>query len=274
MPAIYDLSRAPPTYDFLTWLVRAAMTWRKLQYGRLKVRIEPGPNEGFRNDGLPPDLPMRRQMLETVVRAAIPRIGADESDAGPRLEPHGYMLHLVVAAARRGEAVPRFRASARARESLEPLDRPYATITLRECPYWPERNSNIAAWQTAVERLHDRGYQAIVVPDANHPTRRLAGAPSMPQAATDMDLRLALYERAALNLGVNNGPMHLLYFSDSPYIVMNQLSGGPCCNAAHWSQNAALEPGTQMPWAGERQRMTWTPDTPENVDGEIARSWL
>src|SRR4029077_7518832 len=80
-------------------------------------------------------------------------------------------------------------------------------ITLRGYGFMPARNSNMPAWIAFARSLNANQYCPVFIPDT-HDT--IAGLPSevrdftdFPEAAWNIALRMALYERAFVNLGIN-----------------------------------------------------------------------
>ena len=80
-----------------------------------------------------------------------------------------------------------------------------------------------------------------------------------------IETRMRLYANADMNYGVNNGPMSLCYLSDSPYMVFNMLPDVPEGESLrkHMEQDDFVD--KQFPWAHEKQRLFWKPDTIENL---------
>jgi hypothetical protein len=139
---------------------------------------------------------------------------------------------------------------------------PYTTITLREADYWPKRNSDRAAWERAARWLQDEGMPAVVVPDTHG--SGLHGCTEFSPAAWDVDLRLALYEGATLNLGVVNGPMVLCMFAKRrpPYLMFQKPDEDSPGTQEKFMAAQGYKPGdgyTDNGWT------LWETDTPENV---------
>jgi hypothetical protein len=103
------------------------------------------------------------------------------------------------------------------------------TITLRGYDYVPPRNSNLTAWTEFARRLDPGRFSVVFVPDTaqcfNSALAELRDFSVFREAAVALGLRMALYERAYLNLGVNNGPMGLCWLNDQTrYITFKMLS--------------------------------------------------
>lgn len=253
--AIYDVSKAPASFDFLSWLVRAKME------GCTGVRLV---TDGFRKDKLPKSPEYRQWMVDNVMRPAISMLGMKETDYGT--EEYPYTLKPVIDLARQGHEVPKFQASKQARDFVAKFtdDRPLIVVTTREAEHWTERNSNMEAWAKLVGLWMD-DKRVVFIRDTEAVFGDFKGE-TAPWASVNLDLRMALYEAADLNLAVNNGPCHLLYFSDAPYVVFKQLVGVvPGCTEDWWSKAIGLKVGEQYPWARSDQVLAWKPDTYENI---------
>lgn len=271
--AVYDLTVAPPTWDFATWLIAAEMARARHGFDKLAVCIRKNPfGNGFRDDNLPPSLEERRFMLDHVARPLIGLIGAEPADGdlgvGHRF---GYLAKQISDAARQGEAVPRFRPSAQAEALVERwCGRGYVTITLREAEYWPARNSRIDDWLRVAHTLEARGRRVIFIRDTAFADAPLDGTRTAPWAALDVDLRCALYAGASLNLGVNNGPMMLAVCGDKPYLLFKQIVSGSLTQNEEYMRNGiGVAPGEQLPWAKPTQRWTWADDAYDAIMAEI-----
>lgn len=264
MLAVYDLSRAPPTWDFSTWLISAEMERARRGANRLQVAIRMNPTgAGFRDDPLPPSLDERHYMLAHVARPLIPLIGAEPADgAEGQGERFRYVLAGIVEAAKAGQKVPQFRASAHATALVARWmgDEPYVTISLRETEYWPNRNSQVAEWLRVAAEVEAWGTRVIFVRDTAQAGAPLA-YPTAPWASVDVDLRCALYAGATLNLSVSNGPTMLMICGSAPYLIFKQMVPGSVTqNANFYRTHIGLEPGEQLPWATPQQRLAWADD--------------
>ena len=78
------------------------------------------------------------------------------------------------------------------------------TITLRGYGYVTGRNSNIAAWAAFARQLDKARFSVVIVPDTEQCftgiPAELDGLPIFFEAAIAPGLRMALYQRAYLNL--------------------------------------------------------------------------
>jgi len=128
----------------------------------------------------------------------------------------------------------------------------------------PERNSDLDAWAAFARELIDAGYRVEVIDDSDIELRNGRGF-----AALDPDLRLALYQRAAVNFIGQNGPAALCWHSDAKFMQFG--FGLPAATwGKHCETNMALKAGDQLPWAKD-QAIVWRPDTVETIRQEFAR---
>jgi len=95
-------------------------------------------------------------------------------------------------------------------------------ITLREYDAQPGRNSNLKSIEQFIAKL-DPKYQPIIVRDTYKTGSRLPGSlasvPSCDAAALDVEVRIALYQKAFVNLAVNTGPSYTFAFIKGCYSI-------------------------------------------------------
>jgi hypothetical protein len=271
LTAFYDLHHGPVSYDFVTWLVRAMMERDARGCERLHVVIVPkedGAGGVARHWG-EHDVLAVKWRLQHIVLASCPLADATVTLAASREQSHrlaaepywrpqdkAHLAGPIVELARAGKRVPYLQASGAAcryvRESLRGLKRPIVTLTLRHQATHPDRNSNRGAWEAFAAWLDHEGYDVLTLEDTND-----ALAEGRGYAELDPDLRLALYEHAAMNCLVSNGPGELLRFSGAPYL---QFGVGLGEWRAHYEKHLALKTGEQLPWAHKDQRLVYRPD--------------
>ncbi|MHC5035115.1 MAG: hypothetical protein ACYTFZ_08770, partial [Planctomycetota bacterium] len=221
MKAVYDLAWNSPTWDFVIAL--ATMEIERLRRGEddLELIIAPGPVEGFREHTTPPVEPEKReQMLANVVMPVttmLPSLVSVER-ATKRNGLHGLF----------GFGKPMVGINKQVDALTSPSGRclvchgesdPYlVTITLREAPYHPGRNSNLRTWLTVAGHLKERGHRVIFLRDGWQVDQRrdgwreaepLDGFETAPVASVYADQRAFLYRRAMLNIMTTHGPFAL-----------------------------------------------------------------
>jgi hypothetical protein len=188
----------------------------------------------------------------------------------------------LLAAARAGAPVTALNASldmlGAAREWIQARfgDRRVVTITLRDYAYAPERNSDLESWARLAAWLNDSGLVPVVLPDHAHralpEAPGFAGFPHCFPAVWSLPFRLALYEVAHLNLGVNNGPMALCWLNSRVRSLTFKLAA----RAEHTEMEAyqaklGFEPGKQLPFGNPFQRWIWADDDFDTLIRETQR---
>jgi len=270
--AVYDLAYSPPTYDFLTFLVEAERYRKREGFARIDVTFMPGPMWGFRDDQLPPDAATRRGMLWRVcvpMAKLLPSVRnvtvlEERAEVKNEVFPPEYEEQRPLA--RYGAGFSRgawqmLEASEYARRRAARLfPYPYATISLRQASYWPERNSNIEAWLRVAAWLWRQDIWPVFIPDTEGAAPEGFGA--CEPAAWDLDLRAALYEGARVNLGVSNGPMTLLPFLKARYLTFKILTPSATATTPEFLAAHGFAPGDSP---GGDGRWVWAEDDYETI---------
>jgi hypothetical protein len=259
----YRPYQQPSNFDFTSWLVQREME-RAREGAPAPLRV------AFWS---PPGLDFKRKMLDPVVRAMVPLLGAIEDDAAKhgRLAPLDAGYANIVTAARAGEEVPKFTAPGAARTAVRDFlgyNPPVVTITLRETEHDLSRNSDTSAWLALARRIQSDGYRVIFVRDTARAKEPLGGFETMSTASLMLDIRLALYEFAKLNFFVSNGPVSLAFFSDVPwraFIAVSEDNPLSVSTPTWWQHHHGILPGEQFPWSGPDQRIVWARDNYENI---------
>jgi hypothetical protein len=302
--AFYDLAVAPITFDFLWFLAGADLRRRELGLERVHVVIVPGWHGGVRQeredyeDVVNPDA--RRERIHNIlipscaflptsagVTYAASRGHAHHlrSLVGRNIFPAGYEPALpsvpgpqaCLAAGRRGDrSIACLRAT---NERLRDVDewiavhaggRSIVTLTIRAYGYMSARNSNLAAWASFAEWLDQQRFACVVIPDL---TQTLGGPPGgfgsaivFPEAAWNIGLRMALYERALLNMGVNTGPMGLCWLnSRTRYGTFKMAPAGVPQTDLDYYRELEFDIGRSLSFATPVQKMVWQDDTFEVI---------
>jgi len=80
-------------------------------------------------------------------------------------------------------------------------------------------------------------------------------------ATFDLDIRLALYSIARLNLGVLNGVLVPLFHSRYPYLIFKPNVESVNQTKTEWLRNIfGIEKGQSFWWSQDNQRLTWEVD--------------
>lgn len=286
--AFLDLAVCPVSYDAVIFMAQAEMERRKVGAERLHIAL-------FAEIRRKPqyDEAEAEWRLWNIVVPAARLFGATVSVTPGRdsFRAHGEMIpgdfywpprwefqydnlrrgvrwHLVgglIDRVKAGEAIARPRASEHARRKVAKwMTGPAVTLTLREADYLDERNSNDLAWRHIAQAIVDRGFKVYRIRDTTRALELGLG-----YAELNLDLRMAMYERAAFNVVANCGPASLCWLSERPYVMVG--AGVP---AEEWNGlfvKQGLPLGKSWPWATEHQRIAYGRETPESVLAEFDR---
>jgi hypothetical protein len=306
--AFYDLAVAPVTFDFLWFLVGADLARGKAGLASVHVVIVPGRDAGLRQEDpayeSAVDAETRRARIGNILIPAcsfLPSLGGI-TVAGTRGEAERLIEREAAAvyperyepalpaypnssgplrlAREEGLALGVLRATA---PDLRAVDRwlaahsrgrPAVTITLRHYRYMAGRNSNLAGWTDFARRL-DQRFVPVFVPDTEQCLdglpQELAEFPTFPEAALNLGLRMALYESAHLNLGVNNGPMGLCWLNQrTRYITFKMLTDSAPQTTPEYMRHLGFDIGASLPGASPGQKWVWEDDDLTVIEREFA----
>lgn len=281
LTAVWDLHLCSTNYDFGTFLNEAENKRLEINADAIDLIIQPGPVNGFRNGDITLSPGTRDGMLYRVtvgMARLLPSIRNIEilkirrSVFADNIFPDGYTIQSPVS--RYGahyikNATPVLKASVAAKEYIRKKytkpytrdNRPYLTITLRQSPtHQPTRNSNITAWDRVAKWIERSGYTVVMVPDAESKDANLF--------SFDVDMRLALYEGAVLNLGINNGPMMILPHTSAHYMLFKIVTEGIPWTERAYHEKVSLIEGDQP---NARGRLIFGPDDYETIIAELSK---
>jgi hypothetical protein len=302
--AFYDLQVAPVTFDFLWFLAASELHRRRTQLKSVNVVIVPGPHDRVRRERddyeMIVDQLSRQARIHNVLIPACRLLPSctGVTVAGSRAEasflrsilarhilPTDYEPalpvfpgpHACLEAARNGDpAIACLRApeeelrQVRTWASTRSGGRRLVTITLRHYAYMPARNSNLPAWVAFARSLDSTRYWPVFVPDTND---TIEGLPTglreftvFAEAAWNIGLRMALYEHAFLNLGVNNGPMGLAWLNARVrYATLKIETAEVPQSSLEFIRSFGFEAGKSLPFANSLQEWVWEDDTEEVI---------
>lgn len=268
--AVYDLACSPPTYDFLSFLAAAEHARVQNSLRDINLIFQPGPKDGFRDDNLPPDSDARRSMLWRICVPAtrlLPSVKnvfvlSERMPVAGAIFPPNWNVNQPVACYGTWiltQGVPRaLRATAYARKTVAARTAPpYVTVTLRQCAYWPQRNSNMPAWEKAIAEIKTMGHAVEIIQDTSD---------TLSMYAWDIDMRLALYEGAVCNLMVVNGPVDLLRLSNAPYLIFKLITPECPSTTVEFLKKNNVNVGDQF---GPNGRTIWEDDTEKVIIREF-----
>ncbi|MFN0043721.1 MAG: hypothetical protein ACKVSF_10990 [Alphaproteobacteria bacterium] len=303
----YDLAVSPVTYDVAWALAAGEMARRDANLASVRLVIVPGPHRGLRREDddyeAVVDHAARIWRLDNIVlpmARLLPSVdgvlhGGSRGRAvlelalarGP-VYPLGYGPFLPVAPkpldvlgpACAGRPVPLpLRASEQALRHVDiwlaarAAGRKAVVITLRQYGYGAARNSNLDAWLAFARRMDTTIYAPIFVPDtqtALAPALAPGVAHVFPEAAWNIGLRMALYERAHLNLMVNTGPHLLCMFNEHcRYVMFKILTPSVRQTSDEYMRFLGFQIGGQPPFATAFQKWVWEGDALEVIEREF-----
>lgn len=284
--AFYDFSASPFSYDFLCFLMAARAndcTEVVLVPGKRMV-VKDGALQEFQKC-TPGEQEYR---LNALIKGLCPNaIVCQTREEAETLwhegcYPQGYRVDRPVAAHNMGVILKQERILPLMpiQEYIDQIeadgwtDPKMVVITIRQSKIKTGRNSNIEEWVKAADWMKSIGLTPVFVPDTDFPDTEFGGHKSCPKAALDVQYRLALYERAYLNAGVNNGPMALNVFSRRPVLYFRPITHGYHeTTEAHWRANG-IPIRSQFPWFSVVQRIIWEgSDDFDNIKLQTER-WL
>ena len=306
----YDLQVAPVTFDFLWFLAAADLERRRLGLKSVHVVIVPGGHDGVRRERddyeLVIDATARQARIQNILIQAcrvLPSCGgltvaASRAEAAflrsvvaRHILPVDYELalpvfpgpHSCLKAAHQGQSgIACLRAPAEELRAVDAWARTHAgsrslvAITLRRYSYMPARNSNLPAWVAFARGLDASRYCPVFVPDTNDTIEGLPGELRdfvvFPEAAWNVPLRMALYERAFMNLGVNNGPMGLAWLNARVcYATLKIETADVPQSSLGFIRSFGFELGKSLPFATPVQEWVWEDDTEEAITKTFER---
>ncbi len=294
--ALYDLAVAPITFDFLWFLAGADLARRQGGLAKVHVVVVPSPTQGACAEDeayeAVVDTAARQWRVHNILVPAcslLPSatgltVAGSRAHAAyirsamayhvypaiyePAMPTYHHPSECLRAAKEQGAEIAVLRAPEGA---LRAVDRWLTThaggrrpvvITLRHYGYMPARNSNLAAWVAFARGLDSSVYAPIFVPDLDQTLDsqpgELASFPVCAEACWNLGLRMALYERAYLNLGVNSGPMGLCWLNQrTRYISFKMLTAGVPQASETFNRWLGFEIGQSLPFATPFQRWLW-----------------
>lgn len=295
---IFDLQVCPIAFDVVTYLAGAEIERRRRGLARIHVFIVPGRDKGMRlelpeYDAIVDDESRRWRLNHIVVPcfSFLPSctgftlcssredVSVLSGASGINLFPADWIEGLpsrpqprsVFDAARSGEKIfPMLKAPLGALRYVDQYlssvasGRRVIVISLRQYRYTPSRNSNLSAWAKFAQILQVQNYAVIFMIDTEEAMKPLASElrPYLVflPGSWNLALRMALYQRAFLNLAISQGPMELCWFNEScRYLLFFLLDSAPLTSIGPL-RSQGIDVGGNMPFAKPWQRWVWERD--------------
>jgi hypothetical protein len=294
----YDLSVSPITFDFASYLAAAELERRLRRLRSINVVFVLGPYGGGRRE--PPDYEAAVDIESRLARLRnilVPMLSLLPSIAGyavcgsraqaraliasdsAKLYPSDYSVFLprypakrvIHDQARAGVDIwPMLRAPAAAVRHVadflarEASGRRPVVITVRESDYSPARNSRRDDWIAFADALDRSVYAPIFVPDTETAMRRSLAAFGdhivCAAASWNLELRMALYEAAWLNMALMHGPLELCWYNERARYLLFIKPGTADVNTESFLVESGHQIGVDLDFAKPFQRMVWRSD--------------
>lgn len=181
------------------------------------------------------------------------------------LKDRRHLIGDLITWAKAGDTIPLLSASTHARrkvkESFRLFGRPVVTMTLRNT-YLRERNTHKGEWFRAKQFIENAGYAVVVMEDTDVALTQGHGFGEL-----NLDLRMACYQEAALNLQANNGAASLCWFSAEPYRMFG--CGVPPDEWNGLFVEQGLPIGETWPWARPQQKLVYGAPVAEQIIEEF-----
>lgn len=305
----FDLQLCPLAFDIATYMAGAELERRRLGLRSVHVVFVPGHGDGLRLElpeyeaavdaearrwrlhnlvipvtALLPacsgyTLCSSREQAEAVFRDSVTHVFPAEWQPGMPTAP---LARTVRDAARAGQEVfPLLRATPQALRFADQFLSAHAggrkpvVITLRQYGFTPGRNSNVDAWVAFADRMDTDQYLPVFLLDTDRsldvlpePLRRHV---VLQAASWNVQLRMAIYERAHLNMAVVHGPMELCWYNEMcSYVLFCPVNTAPL-TAENVLKTEGFEVGKQLPFARPWQRWVWGSDELDAIELEFGR---
>lgn len=289
--AFYDFAVSSAKYDFVGFLLEAERYRQMTGKDGIRFIFVPGPNDGFREDSLPPSPEIRYKMMVNILFPMCEMLGVSHEvllcpdrdialdvqlcvDSGGfesrEILPVDYKVTNPSSLYGMQTITRAFRRHFYPLRAAHPIAKQsdLITITLRECHYWPTRNSRREVWFKAAQIIKDAGFRVLFIPDTD--SLPIEGWACDTEAATNLHRRAAIYESAAHNFFVSNGPawMAAAMSGVSGSIFKMVADGAPTCSSKFY-KNIGFPEGSQI--GRDNFKLVWQDDTEDHVLSEVRR---
>lgn len=304
---VVDLQVCPIAYDIISYLTGAEMARRRLNKSNIYVVILPAMQNSFRQE-LPEydaviNQEKRQWRLHHIIIASFQllpscsgyQLCSSRGDANLFLQnstscvyptdwccfvPSRPLRRELFNAVNSGENVfPMISAPSSALRYVDQYlenvtaHRKTVVISLRQYGYNPSRNSNLEAWIDFAEKLDHERYAVIFVQDTEESINPIPPELSpflvFQPASWNILLRMALYERAHINLAIAQGPMELCWYNEKcRYLMFFPLDSSPLTSREAIIQEGFVI-GEDLPFAMPWQKWVWSRDRLEVIEKEF-----
>jgi hypothetical protein len=306
--AFYDLSVAPISFNFVTFMVLAELERIKLDRDSISLVIVPSEDlsshcmEKNQQSRLSTEqLIWRKSNILLPVTTLVPscrqvtycrtrnEAGDIFATAGDAVYPAGYAPNFsgrsphfgqATIAACQGHEIPTLSVSEQALKYIRQwIDRwaggrKVVAITLRMAEYRSFLNSNIDAWTAFARRLDPDQYFPVFIPDIDTclelPDSRFDGLTIFNEPVFNVQLRAALLEEAYINMFVSNGTNELAYYNGKcRFLWFNTHLRNTVSDQKNRFGVSGLNDGCRVPFFTPYQKLVWKWDDPDILISEF-----
>ena len=294
----YDTKFAPTTNDFGSYLVLANAVRQSMGAESMGVTIVADQfREYSPREKKTPKREMRFRLSHILSKLPflIPEVVSTDITTAPSIDiqlpafPRGYPGHpddlkqipyqhknLHSFYGKEGINLRPFKASEQAKFFIDNLfGDDVIIIHLRTSNFKTERNSNLDEWYKVSQELKRLKFRPIIIPDFDDCMRDRIFTKYdwevFEPAAYEIDLRLALGEKAINNLTVNHGATIAVNHSDCAYIQFKYATESiKATSTAQHKLNFQMDYGDSFKWAAPNQRLIWEADDADTILKNLA----
>ena len=294
----YDTKFAPTTSDFGSYLVLANAVRQSMGAESMGVTIVADQfREYSPREKKTPKREMRFRLSHILSKLPflIPEVVSTDITTAPSIDiqlpafPEGYPGHpqdlrqipyrhedLHSFYGQEGINLRPFRSSEQAKFFIDNLfGDDVIAIHLRTSHFKTERNSNLDEWYKVSQELKRLKFRPIIIPDFDDCMRDRIFTKYdwevFEPAAYEIDLRLALGEKAINNLTVNHGATIAVNHSDCAYIQFKYATESiKATSTAQHKLNFQMDYGDSFKWAAPNQRLIWEADDADTILKNLA----
>ena len=294
----YDTKFAPTTSDFGSYLVLANAVRQSMGAESMGVTIIADQfREYSPREKKTPKREMRFRLSHILSKLPflIPEVVSTDITTAPSIDiqlpafPGGYPGHpqdlrqipyrhedLHSFYGQEGINLRPFRSSEQAKFFIDNLfGDDVIAIHLRTSHFKTERNSNLDEWYKVSQELKRLKFRPIIIPDFDDCMRDRIFTKYdwevFEPAAYEIDLRLALGEKAINNLTVNHGATIAVNHSDCAYIQFKYATESiKATSTAQHKLNFQMDYGDSFKWAAPNQRLIWEADDADTILKNLA----
>ncbi len=248
----YDLDVNPPSFDFVQFMQYA------LHAGAEKVVFKRGKNGNKKAFGDTEDERFESIILPLVKLYGVGHEFVDKKPQEPpcyplNLSSHAHDMNMTLLPPRPYPVKPSQEALERANDIFKGKRPIVVSLRRMTTTYHHGRNSGPDWERWAAD------HEAFIVEDYD-------------QKKIPVDDRVAYYELASLNMGINSGLMALNILSLRPYLCLKMVNESYKVTSTKYLKSIGFQVGSVMPWADRTQKIIWNDkDDYQTIESEYQK---